>query len=104
MPMPRKELPTNDGWKDVAYDLGSSTEDNERIGAILNEACHVFRLHAEGTWAEHDKDAYAHRLAREIAKRPGLVGRLLHTQDRVVKMFTYRAVELLKGEPRTDDD
>jgi hypothetical protein len=103
VPVSRRELPTNDGWKDVAYDLGSSREDNERIGATLNEACHVFRLHAEGTWAERDKDAYAHRLAKEIAARPGLAGRLLHSKDRVVKMLTYRALELLKREPPADD-
>jgi hypothetical protein len=63
----------------------------------------VFRLHAEGTWAEHDKDAYAEKLAREIAARPGLAGRLLRTEDRVVKMLVHRALELRKrdapGEP-----
>jgi hypothetical protein len=97
--MPRKELPKNDGWKDVAYEVGANAEDNKRIGAILNEACHVFRHHAEGTWVEHDRDAYAQELAKEIAVRPGLVGRLLHTEDRVVKMVTYRALELLKRPP-----
>jgi hypothetical protein len=93
--VPLPELPPNDGWNDVAYDLGTDPEDSARIGAILNEACHVFRLHAEGTWAERDKDAYAGKLAKEIAARPGLAGRLLHTEDRVVKMLTYRALELL---------
>ncbi|MBV9945910.1 MAG: hypothetical protein JOZ69_03585 [Myxococcales bacterium] len=97
--MARPELPTNDGWKDIAYELGDSPEDNERIGAILNDACHVFRLHPEGTWREHDRDVYAGRLSKEIATRPGLVGRLLNTQDRVVKMITYRALELLKQAP-----
>jgi hypothetical protein len=100
--MPRPELPTNDGWKDVAYDLGDSAEDNERVGAILNEACHVFRLHSEGTWRDHDRDVYARRLSKEIAARPGLVGRLLNTRDRVVKMVTHRALELLKEAPTSE--
>jgi hypothetical protein len=94
--MSRGELPKNDGWKDVAYEVGSIPADNERISALLNEACHVFRLHAEGTWKKRDKDKYAQKLAAEIAARPGLVGRLLHTRDRVVKMLTHRAVDLLK--------
>jgi hypothetical protein len=54
--MPWSELPTNEGWKDVAYELGHSPEDNAWMGAILNEACHVFCLHPEGTWREHDRD------------------------------------------------
>lgn len=100
--MPPKELPKNDGWTEIAYDLGSNREDNERISAILNEACHVFRHHAEGKWVEHDKDAYAQKLAEEISKRPGLAGRLLQTKDRVVKMLTYRALELLNRAPPTE--
>jgi hypothetical protein len=94
MPLPR--LPKNDGWTEVAYDLGADPEDNARIGRILNEACHVFHHHAEGTWASHDKDAYASLLVEEIRKRPGLVGRLLATDDRVVKAITHRALELQK--------
>jgi hypothetical protein len=94
--MPLPTLPQNDGWTDVEYDLGADAADSARIGALLNEACHVFRFHAEGTWQEHDKDSYAGRLADEIWLRPGLVGRLLATDDRVVKMLTYRAIELLK--------
>lgn len=101
--MAGRELSTNDGWNDITYDLGSSREDSDRIGAILNEACHVFRFHSGGTWSEHDKDAYAQRLAEEIAARPGLAGRLLHTKDRVVKMLTYRALELLRSTPPDDD-
>ncbi len=94
--MPLPELPKNDGWTDVEYDLGTDPADSARIGAVLNEACHVFRHHAEGTWVTHDKDAYASSLADEIRNRPGLVGRLLATNDRVVKMLTHRALELLK--------
>jgi len=97
MPLPR--LPGNDGWTDVAYDLGDNPEDNARVGGILNEACHVFHHHAEGTWATRDKDAYACLLVEEIRRRPGLAGRLLAADDRVVKMLTHRALELLRSEP-----
>lgn len=94
--MPIGELPKNDGWDDVEYDFGPSSEDNARISAVLNEACHVFHCHAEGTWADSDKDTYARQLAKEISARPGLTGRLLNTNDRVVKSLTYRALELLQ--------
>lgn len=94
--MPIDELPKNDGWVDVEYDFGASPEDNGRISAVLNEACHVFRHHAGGTWKGRDKDAYARLLAQEISARPGLTGRLLNTDDRVVKSLTHRALELLK--------
>jgi len=99
--MPKRTLPKNDGWTDVAYDFGLPAEDNTRISHILNEACHVFHYHAGGTWASADKDHYASALAGEIALRPGLVGRLLSTPDRVVKMLTYRALEL-SGTPQDD--
>ncbi|MFZ5893126.1 MAG: hypothetical protein ACOY0T_18855 [Myxococcota bacterium] len=98
MPLPR--LPKNDGWTDVVYDLGESADDNTRISAILNEACHVFRHHSQGTWASHDRDAYAGLLVEELQNRPGLAGRLLATDDRVVKMITYRALEML-NHPKT---
>jgi hypothetical protein len=94
--MPLPTLPSNDGWNDIEYDLGEDPADSARVGALLNEACHVFRHHAEGTWQKHDKDAYAARLADEIHARPGLAGRLLATTDRVVKMLTHRALELLR--------
>jgi hypothetical protein len=89
-----KDLPKNDGWTDVQYELGVEPEDNARISRILNEACHVFRHHASGVWQSEDKDAYAALLVAEIERRPSLVGRLLKTDDRVVKMITYRALEL----------
>jgi hypothetical protein len=98
-PMPLPRLPRNDGRTDVAYDLGDNPEDSARVGGILNEACHVFHHHAEGTWATHDKDAYARLLVEEIRKRPGLAGRLLATDDRVVKILTHRALELMRAEP-----
>jgi hypothetical protein len=96
------KLPMNDGWTDVEYDLGDPA-DNARVGAILNEACHVFRYHSGGTWATRDKEAYAQRLVGELRRRPGLAGRLLATEDRVVKMITYRALELLKEGPKSNE-
>ena len=92
-----KELPKNDGWTDVAYDLGDNAEDNARISRILNEACHVFHHHASGRWQSEDKDAYALLLVPEIERRPSLVGRLLKTGDRVVNMVTHRALELIEA-------
>ena len=92
-----EKLPENDGWVDVAYDFGSDAEENARISHVLNEACHVFRHHAGGTWESRDKDVYAELLAVELARRPSLAGRLLTTDDRVVKMVTFRALELLKA-------
>jgi len=96
-----EKLPKNDGWTDVAYELGSDPQDSARISKILNEACHVFHHHASGLWKSEDKDGYAKLLMEEIRRRPSLVGRLLNTDDRVVKMVTHRAVELLKAEERT---
>jgi len=93
----RPPLPKNDGWTEIQYELGSDPKDNARLSRILNEACHVFHRHAEGVWKDHDKDAYAQLLAEEIRKRESLVGRLLNTDDRVVKMLTHRAIELIKN-------
>lgn len=96
--MAHEKLPRNDGWTDIAYELGSDPEDNARISKVLNEACHVFHHHESGRWSSADKDAYARLLMAEIRRRPSLVGRLLNTDDRVVKMVTHRAVELLEAE------
>lgn len=88
--------PANDGRTDINYDFGSDKRLNERISYMLNEACHVFYCHAEGTWARYDKESYAELLSIEFKKFPELSYRLLMTHDRVVKMLTYRALELLK--------
>jgi hypothetical protein len=98
--MPIPTLPKNDGWTDVEYDLGD-TATSLQVGAILNEACHVFHHHAGGTWNTHDKEVYARRLAPELRQRPGLAGRLLSTEDRVVKMVTYRALEHLNEDMKS---
>jgi hypothetical protein len=89
-----KNLPKNDGWTDIEYKFGDDDVENARISAVLNEACHVFHCHAEGVWLSHDKDSYASELAEELRLRPSLAGRLLKTEDRVVKMLTFRALEL----------
>jgi hypothetical protein len=91
--------PKNDGWTDVDYQLLYDPERNARLSAVLNEACHVFRRHAEGVWKSHDKDAYARRIAAEIKITPYLVRKLLGTNDRVIRMLTYRAVELNRDPP-----
>jgi hypothetical protein len=96
-----KDLPKNDGWTDVAYDLGADAEDSARISRILNEACHVFHHHVSGRWRSEDKDAYASLLIPEIERRPSLVGRLLKTEDRVVKMVTHRALELIEARKKS---
>jgi hypothetical protein len=95
--MGRWTHPKNDGWKDVNYQLVDDPERNARLSAILNEACHVFRRHAEGVWKSHDKDAYARHIAAEIRITPSLIRKLLGTEDRVVRMLTHRAVELNKA-------
>ena len=92
----RWEHPKNDGWSEIKYDFGSNHALNDRISYILNEACHVFYGHAESTWAEDDKDYFADLLSIEFEKQPKLSFRVLETNDRVVKMVAYRALELLK--------
>jgi len=101
-PMSKWKHPKNDGWTDVTYSLLSDPERNARLSDILNEACHVFHLHAEGVWRSDDKDSYSRLIAKEIRETPSLIRKLLGTEDRVIKMLTYRAIELNNndhGEP-----
>ena len=86
--------PRNDGSMSLEYKLLDDPERNSQLSFLLNEMCHVFRDHADGNWASTYKDKYASRLAAEIAEHPFLVGRLLGTGDRVIKMVTHRAIEL----------
>jgi hypothetical protein len=86
----------NDGWTDIIYDFGLGAELNKRISFILNEACHVFYYHADGTWKSNDKDNYARQLAEEIRKTPSLIRKLIKLEDRVVRMVVFRAIELNK--------
>ncbi|MEL6367895.1 MAG: hypothetical protein AAFR91_02265 [Pseudomonadota bacterium] len=87
----------NDGWTDLAYSFGNDEELNERLSALLNEVCHVFRHHAEGVWKDYDKPAYAKKLAAEIEARPSLIRKLLALKDPVVSNVTYAAIELTKN-------
>lgn len=87
--------PKNDGWSDVVYDFGLPSPDGSALSAILNEACHVFRRHADGHWKSQYKDKYASLLAARIAAHRGLSHRLLRSGDRVISMLTHRALELL---------
>lgn len=86
----------NDGWNDVAYDFGDDKELNEALSKLLNEAVHVFRHHADGTWKQHDKPMYANLLAEHLRKKPSLIRKLLKLNDPVISNITYAAIELTK--------
>jgi hypothetical protein len=96
--MNKWQHPKNDGWTDIEYKLVNDPEQNKRLSEILNEACHVFHHHKEGVWKSHNKDSYARLIASEIKNSKSLIRKLLGTGDRVIKMLTYRAVELNKAE------
>ena len=40
----------------INYNFGDDVTLNEKLSFILNEACHVFRQHADGNW----KSVYKH--------------------------------------------
>ena len=84
----------NDGWTEINYDFGLKDDEAVKLSALLNEACHVFYGHAEGVWVSSDKDAYATSVLNFITKHPELESRLLRSKDRIIKMLTYRALEL----------
>jgi hypothetical protein len=91
----RWQHPKNDGFSDVDYDFGLPDADRRALASTLNEACHVFRMHADGHWASVYKDRFAGALAAHISAHPGLPHRLLRSGDRVIAMVTHRALELL---------
>ena len=95
--------PKNDGWRDVEYDFGVEPELNAKLGKILNEACHVFYYHGDGNWNTVYKDRYAQLIAAEFEASPSLIRKLLGTEDRVIKMIAYRAIELGTGGQKQDD-
>jgi len=95
--------PKNDGWRDVEYDFGVEPELNAKLGKILNEACHVFYYHGDGNWNAVYKDRYARLIAAEFEAKPSLIRKLLGTEDRVIKMIAYRAIELGAGGKKQDD-
>lgn len=90
------EQPKNYGWEDVEYSFGLNDEATIRVSRILNEACHVFYYHRDGNWESSYKEQYASELAVEFKQYSNLSSRLLKSNDRVVKMVAFRALELLK--------
>ncbi|MEQ1671483.1 MAG: hypothetical protein ABL893_11540 [Hyphomicrobium sp.] len=69
-----------------------------RLQAIFSEAGHVYKCHAEGVWSitDGDKERFATQLAGILKTHTGLTGRLLKLDNRLIKMITYRALELMK--------
>ena len=82
---------------DIAYDFGDDKVLNEKLSFILNEACHVFRNHADGNWKETYKPKYASMLAEQISKKPSLIKKLLKLKDPVVSNITHTAIEITKS-------
>jgi hypothetical protein len=97
------EQPQNDGWTDVEYEFGLDEQETKRVSYILNEACHLFYYHADGNWNKTYKERYAVELAKEFLKHPELSGRVLRSNDRVVKMVAFRALEILKEQSLTNE-
>ena len=90
--------PTNTGWTGVDYDFGLPPPERAALSVILNEACHVFYFHSGiGNWNTRPdgKEKYAALIADHIKAHPALRHRLLQSGDRVIKMLTYRAMEIL---------
>lgn len=84
----------NDGIHDIEYNFSDDAALNERLSSILNEACHVFRWHADGNWKTEYKPRYAEILAKELKARPSLIRKLLKLGDPVVSNITYAAIAL----------
>jgi len=82
---------------DISYNFGDDKELNEKMSFILNEACHVFRHHADGNWKEIYKPKYANMLAEQITNKPSLIKKLLKLKDPVVSNITYAAIEITKN-------
>ena len=74
--------PKNDGSADIDYDFGLPDADRSALASTLNEACHVFRHHADGHWVSLYKDRYVRDLVAHISAHPGLPHRLLRSGDR----------------------
>lgn len=91
------QVAKNDGWTDLRYELSNDPELNDKVSHILNEACHVFYHHADGSWKSVAKEYYASLLAREFSANEWLPRILLGLCDRVVSMVVYRAIEITKG-------
>jgi hypothetical protein len=87
----------NDGINEIAYVFGDDEDLNEKLSFILNEACHVFRHHADGNWKQIYKPKYANMLAELITKKPSLIKKLLKLKDPVVRNITHTAIEITKN-------
>ena len=87
----------NDGWHDINYNFGDDENLNKEVSDILNEAGHVFRLHADGHWKEIYKPKYANMLAEKISSKPSLIRKLLKLKDPVVSNITHAAIEITKN-------
>ena len=88
----------NDGMNDLEYSFGEDLVLNQRISALINELCHVFRHHADGQWKDYYKPKYAEKMAIELSNKPSLIRKLLKLNDPVVSNITYAAVELNKND------
>ena len=88
----------NDGWNDIEYEFGESVELNKELSNTLNEACHVFRLHADGNWKEYYKPKYAAMLAEQISQKKSLIRKLLKIKDPVVSNITYAAIAIIEND------
>jgi hypothetical protein len=90
-----KTYTKNDGWENIDYNLIEESDENKKLSHVLNEACHVFYHHATGRW-EEDKLFFVNEIIPFIKKHPSLIKKLLATKDRVIKMITYKAVEIIE--------
>ena len=87
----------SNGMNDISYDFGEDEELNNKMSSILNEACHVFRHHADGNWKEIYKPKYSGMLAEQITKKPALIKNLLKLKDPAVSNITHAAIEITKA-------
>src|ERR1044071_9776619 len=92
------KLDGQDYWGDRAprealVGIDRDPEVVQRLQELFGEAGHVFKCHPYSNWTDV-KDKYASDLVILLKKYPGLVGRLLKLENRLIKMITYRALEL----------
>lgn len=80
--------------EDVVSGVGDAAT---RIELVVAEARHVFEDHADGHWRSEYKDRYARLLLAELDADSALEARLLASGDRLLKMLTYRALELRRA-------
>jgi hypothetical protein len=86
--------PKNNGLDNIEYNFGLKGDEAKELSFLLNEACHVYHYHSEGLWVSDDKDSYSKELLKFINKHQELESRLIRSNERVIKMITFRALEL----------